>query len=100
MDFVHGRLANSRRFKGATMSDFCSKAVPVSEAGNSIGGEHVCAFRIGSLPEIVILDNGPEFLGTAFDAWAAQHGVTLHVIQPGKQVRNAFIESFNGQVSR
>jgi len=49
------------------------------------------------LPEIVILDNGPEFLGTAFDAWAAQHGVTLHVIQPGKQVRNVFIESFTGK---
>jgi hypothetical protein len=58
MDFVHGRLANSRRFKGAKMSDFCSKEVPVSEADNSIGGEHVCRildrlFAGGSLPEIV-----------------------------------------------
>ena len=50
------------------------------------------------MPEIVILDNGPEFLGTAFDAWAAQHGVTLHVIQPGKQVRNVFIEKFTGKI--
>ncbi len=40
---------------------------------------------------------GPEFAGTALDAWAAQHGVPLHFIQPGKPVQNAFIESFNGK---
>lgn len=45
----------------------------------------------------MILDNGPEFAGTALDAWAAQHGVHLHFIQPGKPVQNAFIESFNGK---
>lgn len=31
------------------------------------------------------------------DAWATQYGVTLHVIQLGKQVRNVFIESFTGK---
>ena len=40
---------------------------------------------------------GPEFAGTALDAWAAQHGVSLRFIQPGKPVQNAFIESFNGK---
>ena len=45
----------------------------------------------------MILDNGPEFAGTALDAWAVQHSVHLHFIQPGKPVQNAFIESFNGK---
>lgn len=49
------------------------------------------------LPETLILDNGPEFSGTALDAWAAQHGVDLHFIQPGKPTQNTFIESFNGK---
>ena len=49
------------------------------------------------LPETLILDNGPEFSGTVLDAWAGQHGVRLHFIQPGKPVQNAFIESFNGK---
>lgn len=40
---------------------------------------------------------GAEFAGSALDAWAAQHGVHLHFIQPGKPVQNAFIESFNGK---
>jgi len=54
-------------------------------------------FLTRPLPEMLILENGPEFAGTALDAWAAQHGVHLHVIRPGKPVQNAFIESFNGK---
>ena len=84
------------------MTDPYSKEVPVTEGDGSIGGERVCRILdrlfIGrSLPETVILDNGPEFLGTAVDAMADQHGVRRHVIQPGKPVQNAFIESFNGK---
>jgi len=54
-------------------------------------------FLTRPLPEALILDKGPEFAGTALDAWAAQQGVALHFIQPGKPVQNAFIESFNGK---
>jgi len=102
MDFVHDRLATGRRFKCLTMTDPCSKEVPVIEVDCSIGGERVCRildrlFAERPLPELLILDNGPEFAGTALDAWAAQHGVQLHFIQPGKPVQNAFIESFNGK---
>ena len=84
------------------MTDLCSKEVPVIEVDASIGGERVCRildrlFVGRPLPETVILDNGPEFSGTALDAWASQHRVRLHFIQPGKPVQNAFIESFNGK---
>lgn len=66
------------------------------------GGARVCRildrlFAERPLPETLILDNGPEFAGTALDAWAAHHGVRLHFIQPGKPVQNTFIESFNGK---
>lgn len=77
-DFVHDRQATGRR------------------------GERVCRildrlFARRPSPETLILDNGPEFSGTAWDAWAGQHGVGLHFIQSGKPVQNAFIESFNGK---
>jgi len=102
MDFVHDRLVTGRRYKCLTMTDPCSKEVPVIEVDVSIGGARVCRildrlFLIRPLPEVLILDNGPEFAGTALDAWAAQRGVSLHFIQPGKPVQNAFIESFNGK---
>ena len=102
MDFVHDRLANGRRFKCFTMTDPCSKGVPVIEVDGSIGGERVCrildrVFAGRPLPEVLMLDNGPEFAGNALDVWACQHGVALHFIQPGKPVQNAFIESFNGK---
>ena len=71
------------------------------EVDVSIGGERVCrildrVFAGRPMPEVLMLDNGPEFAGNALDAWADQHRVTLHFIQPGKPVQNAFIESFNG----
>ena len=102
MDFVHDRLVTGRRFKCLTMIDPCSKEVPVIEVEVSIGGGRVCRildrlFLTRPLPATLILDNGPEFASTALDAWAAQHGVHLHFIQPGKPVQNAFIESFNGK---
>ncbi len=102
LDFVHDRLVTGRRYKCLTMTDPCSKEVPVIEVDVSIGGARVCrildrVFLTRPLPEILILDNGPEFTGTALDAWAVQHGVHLHFIQPGKPVQNAFIESFNGK---
>jgi len=102
MDFVHDRLANGRRFKCLTMTDPCSKEVPVIAVDVSIGGDRVCRildrlFAGRPWPATLILDNGPEFAGTALDAWAGQHGVQLHFIQPGKPVQNAFIESFNGK---
>jgi putative transposase len=99
---VHDRLVTGRRYKCLTMTDPCSKEVPVIEVDVSIGGARVCRildrlFLTRPLPETLILDNGPEFAGTALDAWATQHGVHLHFIQPGKPVQNAFIESFNGK---
>ena len=102
MDFVHDRLVTGRRFKCLTMTDLCSKEAPVIEVETSIAGARVCRildrlFLTRPLPEALIPDNGPEFAGTALDAWAAQHGVHLHFIQPGKPVQNAFIESFNGK---
>ena len=49
------------------------------------------------LPEPVVVDNSTEFAGRAMDAWAYESGVSLHFIDPGKPVQNAYIESFSGR---
>jgi putative transposase len=48
-------------------------------------------------PKLLVTDNGPEFTGQTFTAWAGRCGITLHFIDPGKPVQNAYIESFNGK---
>ena len=49
------------------------------------------------LPEVLVMDNGPEFAGQALDVWAYERKVRLHFIEPGKPMQNAFVESFNGK---
>jgi putative transposase len=102
MDFVHDRLASGRKFKCLTMTDLCSKEVPVIEVDFSINGERLCrmmdrVFADRPLPKTLIMDNGPEFSGQALEVWAFKNKVQLHLIQPGKPTQNAFCESFNGK---
>jgi putative transposase len=48
-------------------------------------------------PELLVSDNGPEFIARRIAAWARARGVSLHFIDRGKPVQNAYIESFNGR---
>ena len=54
--------------------------------------------EITGLPEVITIDNGPEFAGKALDEWAYRKGVKLSFIRPGKPIENAFAESFNGRL--
>ena len=47
------------------------------------------------LPEVLRVDNGPEFLSQILSDWAKDNGVLIQYIQPGKPNQNAFIERFN-----
>jgi putative transposase len=47
------------------------------------------------LPDVVRVDNGPEFLSQVLTDWAKSNGVLIQYIQPGKPNQNAFIERFN-----
>lgn len=103
MDFVTDSLLNGRRFRALTIVDEFSRECPVIEADFSLTGlrvtrvlERLAVTR--GLPEVIQVDNGPEFAGRALDAWAYARGVRLQFIEPGKPVRNAFIESFNGRL--
>ncbi len=68
----------------------------------SLTGERVVAvlerlkWTVGR-PERIAIDNGPEFVSKALDAWAYRNGVRLEFSRPGKPTDNAFAESFNGR---
>jgi putative transposase len=100
MDFVMDSVVNGRRFKCFTMVDLLSKECPVIEVDHSINGERICQVLDRILdgranPEVLMMDNGPEFAGKALDAWAYRRGIKLQFIRPGKPVENCFVESFN-----
>lgn len=102
MDFVADSLVNGRRFRALTIVDDHSRESVAIEADFSLTGERVARVlerlaQTRGLPNIITVDNGPEFAGKALDAWAYQRGIKLHFIRPGKPVENAYIESFNGR---
>lgn len=102
MDFVRDTLATGRVFRAFTLIDTCTRESLVIEVDVSLGANRVVRvleqLRVTrGLPERISCDNGLEFRSRALDAWAYQHHVALHFIQPGKPVQNAYIESFNGR---
>jgi len=103
-DFVSDHFANGRRFRILTVVDNFSRRSPGLLVDFSITGERVARFLDelaandgGGLPEMIVVDNGPEFISNALDQWAHERGVKLHFIRRGKPVDNCFIESFNGR---
>lgn len=103
MDFTLDALVNGRAMRTLNVVDDFSRECVAIEVDTSISGVRVArvldaaiAAR-GEKPELIVMDNGPEFTSKALDAWSYRSGVKLHFIRPGKPVENAYIESFNGR---
>ena len=103
MDFVSDSLVNGGRIKLLTVADdFSHECVDIA-VDYGIGGQYVTrlldqAARFRGYPQIVRTDNGPEFTSRAFMGWAQARGIRHLLIDPGKPMQNAFIESFNGRL--
>jgi putative transposase len=102
LDFLSDSLVDGRRFRILTIVDTVSRVSPAIEIGVSLTGERVVTLldRLRStvgVPQRIVIDNGPEFISKALDAWAYQNGVQLEFSRPGKPTDNAFAESFNGR---
>jgi putative transposase len=102
MDFVSDHTTDGHRFRILTVVDQFSRRCPGVLVDTSITGARVARLldEVGgsALPEMVTVDNGPEFISNALDQWAVERGVKLQFSRPGKPVDNAFIESFNGRL--
>ena len=103
MDFVTDSIVTGRRFRALTIVDDYSRECPNIEVDTSLGGRRVVGVldklaEIRGLPEVITIDNGPEFAGKALDEWAYRRSVKLNFIRPGKPIENAYAESFNGRL--
>ena len=103
MDFVSERTVTGRRFRALSIVDDYSRECPAIEVDISLGGARVVGVlerlaETRGLPEVITVDNGPEFAGKVMDEWAYRRGIKLSFIRPGKLVENAYAESFNGRL--
>lgn len=103
MDFLKDWLAMERPFRVFTLEDLFSREALALEFDFSLPAvrvirelEIVAAQR--GYPTYLRVDNGPEFISKALDAWAYRHRVQLVFIDPGQPIQNAHVESFNGRV--
>jgi putative transposase len=83
MDFLHDVLYNGRKLRFLPIIDTYTKECFRIEVDTSIGGKRVCTVlsqiaAVRELPENIVVDNGPEFISNALDAWAYERGVKLH----------------------
>jgi len=101
IDFLADALADGRRFRVLTIVDNVSRVSPAIEVAASLTGERVVGVlerlrRTVGVPDRIAIDNGPEFISKALDAWAYRHRGQLEFSRPGKPTDNAYVESFNG----
>jgi len=103
MDFAADSTLAGRRFRALAIVDDYSRECPAIEVDSSIPGARVVDVlerlaEIRELPEVITVDNGPEFAGKTLDEWAYRRGIKLNFIRPGKPVENAYAESFIGRL--
>jgi putative transposase len=102
MDFMSDALADGRKLRTLNIIDDYTRECLAIEVDTSIPSTRVVRvlerlIELRSLPQTIVMDNGPEFTGKTLDQWAFERGVALHFIEPGKPIQNALIESFNGK---
>lgn len=103
MDFMTDSLYDGRHFRLLTLVDTVTRECPAIEVGQSLTGQRVVTVLnrlklARRLPKVIAVDNGPEFISKALDAWAHEHGVQLEFSRPGTPTDNPYIEAFNGRL--
>ena len=99
-DFMSDMLYTGKRFRTFNViDDFNREAIHI-EIDTSITSRRLIRvferLRLErGLPDILRVDNGPEFLSGEFVAWAESVGMMIQYIQPGEPNQNAYIERFN-----
>ena len=105
IDFMHDTLWDGRTYRLLNVIDDYNRQLLAVEVDTSLPALRVIRVlqaiqEVRPLPQMIRVDNGPEFISHKLDAWCRQHNITLHHIQPGKPTQNAYVERFNGNMRR
>ena len=99
-DFMSDSLYSRGRFRTFNVIDDFNRESVAIEIDTSITAKRLIRiFEIlkltRGLPDVLRVDNGPEFTSGEFVAWAEDNGMIIRYIEPGKPNQNAYIERFN-----
>lgn len=99
-DFMSDALYTGMRFRTFNVIDDFNREVLAIEIDTSLPSTRLIRVfeqlrEERGLPDMLRVDNGPEFIGEAFVQWCSDNGVFIDYIEPGKPNQNAFIERFN-----
>lgn len=102
-DFMSDGLYDGRSTRLFNVIDDFNREALEIEADTSLTAKRVIRVferleEIRGLPDIVRVDNGPEFTSYDFTRWCESKGIFIDFIEPGKPNQNAFIERFNGSL--
>ena len=103
MDFMHDSTVRGRKLRILNVIDEASRQCLASIPEHSYPAwrvlkvlDHLVA--IHGVPQVIMTDNGPEFISRKTLKWMQDRKVRHILIEPGKPNQNAWVESFNGKM--
>lgn len=105
IDFMSDSLWDGRKFRVLNIVDDYNREILCIEPDLSLPAHRVVRAletleQYRGLPNMIRVDNGPEFISEKLGEWCNEKKITLIFIQPGKPTQNAYVERFNGSMRR
>jgi len=105
IDFMSDTLWDGRRFRLLNIIDDYNREVLNIESDLSLPTERLIRVleylkEFRGLPQMIRVDNGPEFISHKLDAWCRENKISLAFIQPGRPMQNGFVERCNGNIRK
>lgn len=105
LDFMSDSLWDGRRFRLLNIIDDFNREVLDIVADTSLPSLRVIRtleklLSVRGKPDMIRVDNGPEFISDKLDKWCKDKKIDLVFIQPGKPTQNGYIERLNGSLRR
>jgi putative transposase len=105
VDFMSDTLWDGRRYRLLNIIDDYNREILHIESDLSLPTvrlirvlEYLKEFR--GTPQMIRVDNGPEFISHKLDGWCRENKITLAFIQPGKPMQNGYVERCNGNIRK